>query len=226
MHRYRVLEVQLRLLRTSSAPGRPAEDAVIDEMARLWSQLSDEEREMLDREGSTCWPNKEVPMTAKDVAAIAEGLRKLNEVGFPGGGYGIPEDRIMERAKNIAQAVRDVYDEEREAQVAARNIDGALHEDMQRSIARLINEKERVTYWVCLLLVDLERAFSADARPGLAHRTRDFLADLNYDNARIERMIAMGEPGVPRCDCGRERKPSRAHDSHCRWLLGPALEEP
>lgn len=56
MRRYRVLEDDLRLVRSENAPGSPSEDPIIEEMARLWWDLSDIEREQLDSEGPTCWP--------------------------------------------------------------------------------------------------------------------------------------------------------------------------
>ena len=56
MRSYRKLEEDLRLIRSENSPGSPIEDPIIEEMARLWWKLSEVERETLDREGSTCWP--------------------------------------------------------------------------------------------------------------------------------------------------------------------------
>jgi hypothetical protein len=36
--------------------GSAAEDPIIEEMARLWWDLDDDERDALDAEGPTCWP--------------------------------------------------------------------------------------------------------------------------------------------------------------------------
>ena len=61
MRRYRVLEDDLRLVRSENAPGSTVEDPILEEMARLWWELSDIERETLDREGPTCWPERTAP---------------------------------------------------------------------------------------------------------------------------------------------------------------------
>jgi hypothetical protein len=56
MHRYRALEDDLRLIRSENPPGSPQEEPILEEMARLWWDLSDIERQKLDDEGPTCWP--------------------------------------------------------------------------------------------------------------------------------------------------------------------------
>lgn len=56
MCRYRTLETDLRLVRAENPPGSPLEDPIIEEMACLWWELSEGEREILDQEGPTCWP--------------------------------------------------------------------------------------------------------------------------------------------------------------------------
>jgi hypothetical protein len=61
MRRYRALEDVLRRIRSENTPGSALEDPVLQEMARLWWDLSDIERETLDREGPTCWPEQAGP---------------------------------------------------------------------------------------------------------------------------------------------------------------------
>jgi hypothetical protein len=56
MLRYRILEEDLRLVRSENRPGSLLEDPILEEMAHLWWQLSDIERAKLDDEGPTCWP--------------------------------------------------------------------------------------------------------------------------------------------------------------------------
>lgn len=60
LERYRALEADLRLIRAAQRPsgslGSRAEDLILEEMASLWWLLLEEEREMLDREGTTCDP--------------------------------------------------------------------------------------------------------------------------------------------------------------------------
>jgi hypothetical protein len=56
MVRYRTLEDDLRLVRTEKGVGTHEEDPILEEMAQLWWELSDIERETLDREGPTCDP--------------------------------------------------------------------------------------------------------------------------------------------------------------------------
>lgn len=52
--RYRQLEVELRRIRVKHGKGSEEEAPVIYEMVRLWDQLSQAERDMLDLEGPTC----------------------------------------------------------------------------------------------------------------------------------------------------------------------------
>ncbi len=59
MGRYRSLEADLRRVRTRNGRGSPAENPILEEMARVWWELSDVERETLDQEGPTCDPPKE-----------------------------------------------------------------------------------------------------------------------------------------------------------------------
>lgn len=54
MNRYRILEDDLRRVRSENAFGSAKEEPVLEEMTRLWWLLSDSERETLDREGPTC----------------------------------------------------------------------------------------------------------------------------------------------------------------------------
>ncbi len=58
MGRYRSLEADLRRVRRNGR-GSPAENPILEEMARVWWELSDVERETLDQEGPTCDPPKE-----------------------------------------------------------------------------------------------------------------------------------------------------------------------
>lgn len=54
MARYRSLEDDLRLIRTEKGIGSPDESDILEEMARVWWDLTDIEQETLDREGPTC----------------------------------------------------------------------------------------------------------------------------------------------------------------------------
>lgn len=56
MARYRALEDDLRLVRTEKGLGSAEEVPILEHMARLWWELSDIEREILDQEGPTCDP--------------------------------------------------------------------------------------------------------------------------------------------------------------------------
>ena len=56
MTKYRDLEERLRGIRSSELHNSAAEDEVLEQMSDLWWNLSDEERETLDREGPTCGP--------------------------------------------------------------------------------------------------------------------------------------------------------------------------
>ena len=62
MFQYRELEVYLRLTRAHNAFGSSKEDPILEQMAHLWWQLSDRERDILDEEGSTCNPNLRQPI--------------------------------------------------------------------------------------------------------------------------------------------------------------------
>jgi len=76
LREYRILEGELYLLRMENPPGALIEEPVIDEMARLWDLLSDNEKELLDKEGPRCWPPTEYlkPLNIKDVDTLAPGF--------------------------------------------------------------------------------------------------------------------------------------------------------
>ncbi|MFH0902901.1 MAG: hypothetical protein V2A73_19915 [Pseudomonadota bacterium] len=57
LKRYRLLEAELRLVRRETSPGSAMEEPIIDEMASVWWDLTEEERELLDGEGPSCWPD-------------------------------------------------------------------------------------------------------------------------------------------------------------------------
>lgn len=59
MKAYRKLEQQLRNVRAKHALGSINEDPILEEMAKLWWILSEDERELLDQEGPTCDPEEE-----------------------------------------------------------------------------------------------------------------------------------------------------------------------
>ena len=65
MRRYRDLENDLRHIRAKYRPGSSFEDPIIEEMASLWWKLSEDERNTLDSEGSTCWPTNQPGKFAK-----------------------------------------------------------------------------------------------------------------------------------------------------------------
>ena len=46
----------------TNAFGSSKEDPILEQMAHLWWQLSDRERDILDEEGSTCNPNLRQPI--------------------------------------------------------------------------------------------------------------------------------------------------------------------
>jgi len=54
--RYRELEEALREVRRHNELGSRLEDPIIGESAELWWKLTQEERDMLDAEGPTCFP--------------------------------------------------------------------------------------------------------------------------------------------------------------------------
>jgi len=54
---YRALEERLRTSRKLHPPGSPEEASILEEMAIVWYKLSDQEREQLNSEGPTCWPD-------------------------------------------------------------------------------------------------------------------------------------------------------------------------
>ena len=56
-------------------------------------------------------------------------------------------------------------------------------------VTRLVLEKQRAIYWLCALLERDGPATRADARHALA--------ELGYDQKRIDAMLVMGEPGQP-----------------------------
>lgn len=56
MQSYRRLEDELRKVRSRHTLGSVHEDPILEEMARLWWLLTDNEREVLDREGPTSDP--------------------------------------------------------------------------------------------------------------------------------------------------------------------------
>ena len=58
MKHYRSLERRLRSFRAEHGVGTPHEDPILDEMDRAWYALKDAEHELLDSEGSTCFPKK------------------------------------------------------------------------------------------------------------------------------------------------------------------------
>jgi len=58
MKHYRSLERRLSSFRAEHGVGTPHEDPIIDEMDRAWYALKDVEHELLDGEGSTCFPKK------------------------------------------------------------------------------------------------------------------------------------------------------------------------
>ena len=58
MKHYRALERKLRNVRAEHGVGTPHEDPILDEMDRAWYALKDAEHELLDSEGSTCFPKK------------------------------------------------------------------------------------------------------------------------------------------------------------------------
>lgn len=55
LQKYRHLESSLKLVR--EANGEETEDDVLDEMDKVWQDLSDEEQNMLRKEGPKCWPS-------------------------------------------------------------------------------------------------------------------------------------------------------------------------
>lgn len=56
---YRVLERMLREHRTLFGVGTASESSILEAMATLWPLLSESERDQLDAEGPTCFPNTE-----------------------------------------------------------------------------------------------------------------------------------------------------------------------
>ena len=54
LEQYRALEAKLRAVRGEYGAASLHEDPILDEMSRVWWQLSDAERAMLDAEGPTC----------------------------------------------------------------------------------------------------------------------------------------------------------------------------
>lgn len=58
MKHYRSLERKLRCVRTEHGVGTLHEEPILDEMDRAWYALKDAEHELLDGEGSTCFPKK------------------------------------------------------------------------------------------------------------------------------------------------------------------------
>ena len=53
---YRQLEKDLTTCRLTSLDGSPCEDKILEEMDPVWWELTQEERDMLDGEGSQCFP--------------------------------------------------------------------------------------------------------------------------------------------------------------------------
>jgi len=57
MAAYRALELRLWHVRwRHEGEESPEEDAILDDMERVWLQLSDEERDLLRHEEPRCWP--------------------------------------------------------------------------------------------------------------------------------------------------------------------------
>lgn len=54
---YRQLEQSLRDCRVKD--DKVAEDLILERMTSLWGKLSEDQRNQLDAEGATCWPDKE-----------------------------------------------------------------------------------------------------------------------------------------------------------------------
>jgi hypothetical protein len=61
MMAYRKLEDELRRVRAQHPLGSLHEDPLLEEMAKLWWLLSEEERGQLDDEGPTCDPRMQAP---------------------------------------------------------------------------------------------------------------------------------------------------------------------
>jgi hypothetical protein len=73
-------------------------------------------------------------------------------------------------------------------------------------VIRLMTEKERAVYWLCALLESDGPAARAGARQALA--------ELGYDQARIDSMLLLGEPGrrgarEQKSRSGSRRRPRR-----------------
>lgn len=106
-----------------------------------------------------------------NVETILAGLRLLNTDLY--GDHKIPEQVLRERANNIATALMSELDE-----------------TMSKTVIRVMNERERLIYWL------VQTTSALGKYDEITSGAEQCLADLGYElrGERAARMVELGEP--------------------------------